>query len=160
MIGGAARGFVLAVMVLLCGFPATGRAADARLPETATVAVDRGFDDVLARVEQAVERQSMLRIATASASRGAAARGIKIPGNAVVLVFRNDFAVRLLGANVAAGIEAPMRIYVTENADGRTAIIYPLPSAVLAPYGGHGVAELGVELDRVFAAIVRDAAGS
>ena len=34
------------------------------------------------------------------------------------MVFRNDYAVRMLQASVPAGIEAPLRLYVTENADG------------------------------------------
>ncbi|MDD1012050.1 hypothetical protein M5G27_31970, partial [Pseudomonas shahriarae] len=32
----------------------------------------------------------------ASASKGAAARGVNIPGNVVLMVFRNDYAVRML----------------------------------------------------------------
>jgi uncharacterized protein (DUF302 family) len=36
------------------------------------------------------------------------------------LVFRNDYAVRMLEASIPAGIEAPLRFYVTENPDGQT----------------------------------------
>jgi uncharacterized protein (DUF302 family) len=126
--------------------------------ETLTVVAHRGFDDTVARVEAAVEAYGLVRIATASASRAAAARGIAIPGNAVVLAFNNDFAVRMLAASVPAGIEAPMRLYVTANPDGTTTIAYPRPSSVLAPYGDERVRKIGQELDAVFAAIAKDAA--
>ena len=94
-------------------------------------------------------------VATTSASR-AAARGIKIPGNAVVLTFNNQFAVRLLAASVAAGIEAPMAIYVTESAAGRSSVSYKKPSSSQAPYADGA---LGDELDALFAAVVGDAVG-
>lgn len=129
----------------------------ATLPEAATVIAPRGFDETVARVEQAVEAHALVHIATASASRAAAARGIIIPGNAVVLAFNNVYAVRLLKASVAAGIEAPMRVYVTANADGTTTIAYRKPSALLRPYGDNGLAALGRELDALFAEIAADA---
>lgn len=47
-------------------------------------------------------------VAQASASRGAAARGVKIRGNLVLMVFRNDYAVRMLAASVP---EASRRRY-------------------------------------------------
>ncbi|MCZ7654610.1 MAG: YeeE/YedE thiosulfate transporter family protein [Rhodocyclaceae bacterium] len=72
-------------------------------------------------------------VASASASRGAAARGVKIPGNMVLMVFRNDYAVRMLAASVAAGIEAPLRLYLTENADGSTTISYVRPARCSRP---------------------------
>jgi Domain of unknown function DUF302 len=53
----------------------------------------------------------------ANAQRAAVGRGVTIKGNQVLMVFRNDFAVRLLAADPAAGFEAPIRIYVYENAD-------------------------------------------
>lgn len=96
-------------------------------------------------------------VAQASASRGAAARGLRIPGNIVLMVFRNDYAVRMLEANVAAGIEAPLRIDVTEQADDSARVIYPLPSAVFRPYGDARIDAMAQEHDPIFERIVRDA---
>jgi uncharacterized protein (DUF302 family) len=84
---------------------------------------------------------------------------VKIPGNAVVMVFRNDLAVRLLAASVPAGIEAPLRIYITENADATASLHYRAPSAVFAPYRHPEVARIARELDATLARIVNDAAG-
>jgi uncharacterized protein (DUF302 family) len=117
------------------------------------------FAVLLERLDGAVARHGLGVVASASASRGAAARGVKIPGNAVVMVFRNDLAVRLLQASVPAGIEAPLRIYVTENADGTARISYRLPSAVFAPYRHPEIDGLARDLDATLARIVNDAAG-
>lgn len=84
---------------------------------------------------------------------------MKIPGNAVFEVFRNDYAVRMLEASVPAGIEAPLRIYVTENPDQTATLVYRLPSAVFAPYGKAQLDAMARELDPIFEKIVSDAAG-
>ena len=109
--------------------------------------------------EKGVADNKVGLVAQASASRGAAARGVKIPGNAVLMVFRNDYAVRMLAASVPAGIEAPLRIYVTENPDGSTTLTYRKPSAVFAPYGSADLERMARELDPILDKIVKDAAG-
>lgn len=111
------------------------------------------------RLIRAIADHRMGLVAQASASRGAATRGIDIPGNAVLMVFRNDYAVRMLAASVAAGYEAPLRFYLTEKADGTATLAYRRPSAVFAPYGHPDLDALGTELDLVFALIARDAVG-
>jgi uncharacterized protein (DUF302 family) len=102
----------------------------------------------------------MLVVTTASASAAAKARGITIPGNAVLGVFRPDFAVRMLAASVPAGIEAPLRFYLTENDDGTATLTYRKPSAVFAPYGSAALDAMAGELDAIWSRIVTDAIGS
>jgi uncharacterized protein (DUF302 family) len=151
-------GIASLLIVLAMALPPISAGA-AAFPETITITTKRGFDELVAAVEQAVEKHGLVRIATASASRAAAARGITIAGNAVVLAFSNPYALRLLAASVPAGIEAPMRFYVTEVADGTAALAYAKPSSVLAPYGDARLGELGRELDALFAVIAQDAVG-
>ncbi len=134
-------------------------AADYPYPGTVTVPTPHRFNTLLTRLEKAISDNGMGLVAQASASRGAASRGVNIPGNAVLEVFRNDYAVRMLEASVPAGIEAPLRIYVIENADKTATIIYRLPSAVFKPYGSAKLDAMARELDPVFEKIVRDAAG-
>lgn len=125
--------------------------------ETATLSSAHDFDTTLARVERAVEAQGMFRIATASASRAAAGVGYTIPGDAVVLVFRNDFARRILAVDPRAGIEAPFVVHI--RADGpRAAISWKRPSAVYAPYGRPEIDAAARELDAIFARIAAEAA--
>ncbi len=154
-----ARALLLAVS--LTG-PAVGQTVGqtvAHYPGTVTVATKHSFDTLVERVEQAVAANKMGLVAQASASRGASSRGVKIPGNAVLEVFRNDYAVRMLAASVPAGIEAPLRVYVTENADRTASITYRKPTAVFAPYGSKALDEMARELDPIFERIVRGAAG-
>lgn len=146
-----------ALLFAFAGEPAADTGSP--IPGTVTVKTKHGFEALLARLEKSIADHRMGLVAQASASQGAAARGVKIPGNAVLMVFRNDYAVRMLNASVPAGIEAPLRIYVTENADGTASITYRLPSAVFAPYRSPALDEMARELDAVFRNIVRDAAG-
>lgn len=120
------------------------------------------FKTLVERVEAAVKANGLFVVTRASASKGAAGRGLTIPGNMVLGVYRNDFAVRMLEASLAAGIEAPIRFYVTENADGSANLAYRAPSAVFAPYedGGEALAALAGELDGLFAAIAAEASGT
>ena len=124
-----------------------------------TVHTTFGFDELTARLEKSIEANKMALVAQASASKAAAARGVKIPGNAVFMVFRNDYAVRMLAASVPAGIEAPLRLYVTEGADGMASITYRTPVAVFAPYANGDLDAMARELDPVFEKIVREAVG-
>ncbi|WP_306418066.1 DUF302 domain-containing protein [Jannaschia formosa] len=84
----------------------------------------------------------------------AAQRGIEIPGNRVLGLFNNDLAVRVLRLSTAAMIEAPIRVYVTENADGTATLSYIRPSIRLAPYaeGALGLDGIAAELDAASAA--------
>jgi len=119
------------------------------------IAVSRApFPKVAEALEQAVTEQKMALVCHANAQKGAAARGVTIKGNQVLMVFRNDFAVRLLAADPAAGFEAPIRIYVYENADGTATVSYVAPSAVLAPYKHPEVRAIAAELDPIFKVIV------
>ncbi|MEO4042760.1 DUF302 domain-containing protein [Hoeflea sp. CAU 1731] len=119
------------------------------------------FADLNSRLDQAIMDAMMGLVTQASASRGAESRGVTIPGNRVVGVYRNDFAVRMLEASLAAGIEAPIRFYVTEGEDGST-LSYKTPTFVFTPYfdeGGEALKTLTTELDGIFDSIADQAAG-
>lgn len=114
------------------------------------------FQEMLEAVPSAVKAQKLAIVTQAGPTGAAARRGITIPGNRVMGVYNNDFAVRVLNLSTAAMIEAPIRLYVTENEDGTATLSYKLPSYVFAPYFDEGGAELqsiAAELDTKFAAI-------
>jgi uncharacterized protein (DUF302 family) len=117
------------------------------------------FDTLVQKLEIAIAANGMGLVTSASASEGAKAQGLVIPGNRVVGVFRNDFARRMLAASIPAGIEAPIRFYLTEDADKRATLSYRTPSAVFAPYvdGAPDLAALARELDPIFARIAQAA---
>jgi hypothetical protein len=94
---------------------------------------------------------------TRAGPTGAAAnRGITIPGNTVIGAFNNAYAVRIQRLSTAAMIHAPIRLYVTENADGTASLSYIRPTHLLAPYmegAEPDLATAATELDEIFAAI-------
>jgi uncharacterized protein (DUF302 family) len=165
----------LAATVVAVAVLAAAHAGRAAPPGFTSFETPHDFQTLVERAEAAVKANAMFVVTRASASKGAASRGLTIPGNMVLGVYRNDFAVRMLEASIPAGIEAPMleasipagieapiRFYVTENADGLASLSYRVPSAVFAPYedGGAVLAALAGELDRIFAAIAAQASGT
>ncbi|MEO0624872.1 MAG: DUF302 domain-containing protein [Pseudomonadota bacterium] len=119
-----------------------------------------GYAELLARTKAAIKAQKMGLVTQAGPTDVAAKRGETIPGNRVLGVFRNDFAVRAVRLSAAAMIEAPIRLYVTENTDGTATLSYKTPSHIFAAYadeGGADLAALAAELDVVFAAIAATA---
>lgn len=156
-----ARRFFIALFALLAiALSHQGLAANASpLSGTHTVNTTLGFNPLRDRLEAAVVANGMFVVTRASASRGAAGRGIAIPGNLVIGVYRNDYAVRMLKASVPAGIEAPLRFYVTENSDGTASLTWREPSAVFAPYGNADLDRMAAELDAIWQKIVTQATG-
>ncbi len=150
------RGLTAAVVIVaLCSAgagipPAPAAAQDGRV----TVRSAAPFGRVAEALERAVADEKMALVCHANAQRGAAARGVTIKGNQVLMIFRNDFAVRLLAADPAAGFEAPVRIYVHENADGTATVSYVPPGVVFAPYRHPEVQAIARELDGIFKTIV------
>lgn len=147
---GRNTGGALILALLVATPPATAA-------ELQSVRTEKSFDDLVLAVEAAVAANGMVVVTRACASCGAASRGIEIPGNMVLGVFRNDFAVRMLEASVPAGIEAPVRFYLTEDDGGTASLHYRTPSEVFAPYDGEGLDELATELDAIFERIAADA---
>ncbi len=118
------------------------------------------YDAMVEDLKAAISNQKMGLVTEAGPTAAAAKRGITIPGNRVFGVYRNDYAVRTLKTSVAAMIEAPIRFYVTEDADGKATLAYKIPSSVFSPYaaeGGDDLKAIGAELDGIFAAIAADA---
>lgn len=147
----------LTLMVLVV-MGAVGTAQADGLPGSTTVRTQMDFGALVENLNKAVEAEGFFVVTRASASVGASRRGITIPGNMVVGVYRNDYAVRMLEASVASGIEAPLVFYVTTNSDGTASLTWRTPSAVFAPYdGGVALREMAAELDIVWAAIAKRA---
>jgi uncharacterized protein (DUF302 family) len=116
------------------------------------------YATLVERLEAAIEASPLALVTRASATVGARAIGREIPGNMVIGVFAPPFAVRMLEASVQAGIEAPLRLYVTENEDGTATLSWRTASHVFAPYdeGGSALDELAIELDALLLAIAQD----
>jgi len=120
----------------------------------------KSFKELVASVKTSAKANKMGVVTQAGPTAAAKARGITIPGNRVIGLFNNVYAVRILGLSTAAMIEAPVRVYVTQNDDGTATLSYKTPSLVFAPYMAEAGGELGVaaaELDAIFMAIAQGA---
>lgn len=148
----------LAVSTILLGSMTLGAAPPTGAEDGRVTAVSRAsFARVAEALQRAIADEKMALVCHADAQRGAAARGVTLKGNQVLMVFRNDFAVRLLRADPAAGFEAPIRIYVYENPDGTATVTYVRPSTVFGAYRHPEVRAVAAELDPLFKAIVNRA---
>ena len=120
----------------------------------------KSYDDLIDAVRSSARENSMGVVTQAGPTGAARNRGITIPGNRVIGLFNNVYAVRILGLSTAAMIEAPIRMYVTENEDGSATLSYKQPSFVFAPYMEEAGDDLSVaagELDEIFQAIAESA---
>ncbi len=131
------------------------------MPGWSVTKTPHAYKILIERLNAAVKANKMGLVTRASATLGAKSLGKTIPGNMVVGVYRPDFAVRMLAASVPAGIEAPIRFYITENEDGTATLSYKKPSTLFAPYtgGGEKLKDMAQELDAIFAKIAKQAAG-
>jgi len=152
------RGIGTLLVIVALTAPGWLTAVPAHAQDARITALSRApFQKVAEALERAITEAKMGLVCHANAQRGAAGRGVTIKGNQVLMVFRPDFAIRLLAADPRAGFEAPIRIYVYENADGTATVSYLPPSAVFAPYRNPEVQAIGTELDPIFKAIVERA---
>ncbi|MDN3524908.1 DUF302 domain-containing protein [Halomonas sabkhae] len=131
------QGFVRhSLLILMLSFMALPASAETPWPEEGwrVMPTQHSYSDLLDQLKQAVKDNGMGVVFDVGPTEVAAERGVEIPGNRVVGVFRNDIAVEMLRLSVPAMIEAPLRFYVTENEDGTATLAWQLPSEVFAPY--------------------------
>jgi uncharacterized protein (DUF302 family) len=153
-------GMLVAVFALLLSISGPALAEDAAgypYPGTHSVKTGLSFGALVESLNAAVKANGMFVVTRASASVGASKRGVTIVGNMIVGVYRNDFAVRMLEASIPSGIEAPLRFYITADADGTATLTYRDPTAVFGTYGSADLDAMAVELDAIWAKIVTDA---
>lgn len=152
---------ILAVILIFSSLPQPARATEIGKREGWVIfESEKSYETLLRDLSTAVKAEGLVVVTQAGPTQAAAARGISIPGNRVVGVFNNDYAVRVLALSTAAMIEAPIRFYVTEAGADHSHLAYKRPSFVLAPYvneGGGPLLRISAELDRRFAAIARKA---
>ncbi len=126
-------------------------------PKTEIFQTSQPFDSFLVRLTKAIKGNKMGIVAEACATCGAKKIGVTIPGNRVVMIFHPKFAVRMLKASLEAGVEAPLRLYVTQHPEG-TRLSYRKASDVFAPYADNGDLDaMARELDTIMAKIANDA---
>ena len=132
--------------------------AQSPYPGTIVLPTQFNYPTLVKRLNKAIGANGMGIVARASATMGAKSLGIKIPGNMVIMAFNPRFAVRMLKASVAGGFEAPIRFYITEQADGTATLTYRTPTSLFAPYNSEDLNVMARELDVIFDKIAHQAA--
>ena len=149
--------FATLMLAILSTLPSAGNAVE---NGTRVIVSDHSYWALITRLEAAIKRQKLQIISRASVRGAERQRKLGIPGNMVIGAFRDEYAARILRANVAAGIEAPIRFYITRGENDKTTTLwYRRPSWVLAPYGDESgdLRALATELDSVMDKIVAEA---
>lgn len=152
----------LALVFAFAGLAQAGTEKSLKRDGWITHETDIPFEELYPRLQAALETTPLRQITTASASAGAKGRGVTIPGNRVVGVYNNFFAVRMLEASIAAGMEAPLRFYLTERPGGGSNLTYEIPTEVFRPYfveGGADLKAMARELDGLMEQIARATTG-
>ncbi|MBM2576578.1 DUF302 domain-containing protein [Jannaschia sp. Os4] len=151
----------LALLLSLAAAPLAAQEVADMAPRDGWVVRDLrlGFDEAVDAVRDAARAAGLAVVTQAGPTGAAAARGIEIPGNRALGLYNNDFAVRLLRLSTPAMIEAPLRVYVTEDADGDATVSHVIPSVRLAPYREDSADPaafdaVAAELDAAFAAVM------
>jgi uncharacterized protein (DUF302 family) len=150
----------LTILFIVLALNIQGARAAKNTPYTETKIIETGqpFTSYLTKLKSAIRANKMGIVAEACATCGAKAIGVTIPGNRVVMIFNPFFAVRMLKASEAAGIEAPLRLYVTEKDDKTARLTYRTPSATFGVYNVPALDVMAKELDQIIEKIVAQAA--
>lgn len=120
---------------------------------------DKSYATLVDDLRLAIVEADMLIVTEASPTAAAAERGETIPGNRVIGVFRNDYAVEIIRQSVPAMIEAPLRFYVTEDSPNASTLSWKTPSTLLMPYDQENIdlENIANELDILFQRIASNA---
>jgi uncharacterized protein (DUF302 family) len=112
-------------------------------------AVSLTVDKAVEKLIAAIAAYPMGLVAHANGQANCANKGITVPADQVLEVFRPDYAVRVWAADKTAGIDIPLRIHLYE-ADDRTWIAYRPATEIFKPYANPQLDVLGCELDVIF----------
>jgi uncharacterized protein (DUF302 family) len=112
-------------------------------------AVSLSVDEAAEKLIAAIAAYPMGLVAHANGQANCAKKGITVPADQILEVFRPDYAIKVWAADKTAGIDIPLRIHLYE-ADGRSWVAHRPASDVFKPYANPQLDVLGSELDAIF----------
>ncbi len=112
-------------------------------------AVSLSVDEAAEKLIAAIAAYPMGLVAHINGQANCAKKGIAVPADQVLEVFRPDYAVKVWAAEKTAGIDIPLRIHLYE-VNGRTWVAYRPAVEVFKPYVNPQLDVLGGELDVIF----------
>lgn len=112
-------------------------------------AVSLSVDEAVDKLVAAIAAYPMGLVAHINGQVNCAKKGIAVPSDQILEVFRPDYAVKVWAAEKAAGIDIPLRIHLYESG-GRTWVAHHPASEVFQAYVNPQLDVLGGELDAIF----------
>ncbi len=115
--------------------------------------VNLDADAAAAKLIEAALAVPMGLVAHINGQANAAKRGISVPADQILEIFRPDFAIRVWQAHKPAGIDIPLRIYLYD-AGGKTQVAFRTAMEVFAPYAKPELDAIAADIDPVFVGIL------
>ncbi len=115
-----------------------------------TFSVKLDVEKTVSRLSEAVAAFPMGLVAHINGQANCAKRGVQVPADQILEIFRPDFAVRVWKAEKAAGIDIPLRIHCYDAGGGHTVVAFRTAQEVFAPYANPELDKIGQELDVIF----------
>ncbi len=112
-------------------------------------AVNLSVDDAAQKLLAAVAVYPMGLVAHANGQLNCAKKGITVPADQVLEIFRPDFAIKVWAADKTAGIDIPLRIHLYE-AGGISWVAYRPAADVFRPYANPALDAIAIDLDAIF----------
>jgi len=112
-------------------------------------AVSLSVDEAAEKLTAAIAAYPMGLVAHINGQANCAKKGVTVPADQILEVFRPDYAVKVWAAEKSAGFDIPLRIHLYE-ANGRTWVAHRPASTVFQPYANPALDALGGELDAIF----------
>ena len=116
-------------------------------------AVNLSVDQAAEKLLAAVAAYPMGLVAHANGQANCAQKGLTVPADQILEIFRPDYAVKVWAADKAAGIDIPLRIHLYE-ADGKNWVAYRPAADVFKPYANAQLDAIAAALDAIFAQLL------
>lgn len=118
-----------------------------------TLRLKMSADEAARILIEAITLYPMGLVAHINGQQNCAKKGVAVPADQILEVFRPDFAMRVWKAEKAAGIDIPLRIYIYE-ADGETVVSHRTASETFAPYANAELMAIAKDLEPIFDTIL------
>jgi uncharacterized protein (DUF302 family) len=118
---------------------------------TFTVSLDA--DTAAAKLTAAAQAVPMGVLAHLNGQANCAKKGINVPADQILEIFRPDFAIRVWKAHKPAGIDIPLRIHLYDM-EAKTMVSFRTAKEVFAPYAKPELDAIAADIDTLFAGIL------
>ncbi len=118
-----------------------------------TFSINLDADTAAAKLTEAAQAVPMGVLAHINGQANCVKKGIAVPADQILEIFRPDFAIRVWQAHKPAGIDIPLRIHLYD-AGGKTMVNFRTAGEVFAPYASPALDAIAGDIDPIFTRIL------